>query len=143
MDEIRSTLGISQLRRIEKINLERQNAFRYYCENLENIEGIIPPSLDSLKDNACHLFVIKIDKTKFGRHRDFVFEKLLDMGISTSVHYRPLHMFTIFKKNAKSYTELKNSNLLYEQILSLPLYYGITRKEQDIVIKALKLIKNQ
>lgn len=142
LDEIRSALGISQLKRIESINFERQKSYRYYCENLCEIEGISIPDLDDLENNSCHLFIIKIDEKKFGKHRNFVFKKLLEMGISTSLHYKPLHLFTIFKKNAKTYSKLRNSNELYDKILSLPFYFGITKKDQDAVIKALIKIKN-
>lgn len=141
IDEIRSVLGISQLKRIRRINQNRQNAFRYYYENLKDIKGVTLPSLTDLKNNSCHLFVIKIDKDEFGRDRNYIFKKLLEKGISTSVHYKPLHEFSVFKKSTKRYTDLINSNLAYEQILSLPFYFGITKKDMDIVIKALKNIK--
>ena len=66
-------------------------------------------------------------------------EKLQEKGIRSSVHYKPVHKFTIFKKYAKIYDVLTNSNELYTQILSLPFYPDISRNEQDYVIKNIKL----
>ena len=74
--------------------------------------------------------------------RNSVFKKLLKRGIQTSVHYKPLHKFSIFK-NIRTHDNLKNSNLLYDQVLSLPLYTSISTKEQKIVIKELEIIKNE
>jgi 3-dehydro-glucose-6-phosphate--glutamate transaminase len=37
----------------------------------------------------------------------------------------------------KKYGKLPNSSKAYKEILSLPLYPGITKKEQDYVIKQI------
>ena len=142
LDEIRSILGINQLKRIKKINAIRRKAFKYYSKKLSKIDGIELLNSGNLNDHACHLFMIRIDKTKFGNDRNTVFKKLLDNNISTSVHYKPLNLFTIFKKKARIYSTLENSRKIYEEILSLPFYTGIHQSDQDIVIGALKSIKN-
>jgi len=142
MDEIRAVLGINQLKRIKNINSIRRKSFKYYCQQLFNIDGLELPNTDNLNDNACHLFRINIDEKKFGQNRNTVFEKLLKKNISTSVHYKPLNLFTLFKKKSKIYSPLKNSLKIYEQTLSLPFYTGITQNEQDVVVNALKSIKN-
>lgn len=84
--------------------------------------------------------MIKIDKEKFGKDRNTVFKKLLKRGIQTSVHYKPLHLFSIFSKT-KARDKLNNSNKLFEQILSLPLFTGITKKQQNIVINELANVR--
>jgi len=142
MDEVRSSLGINQLKRIEKINNARRRAFRYYYDKLSTIDGIILPNNINLKENSCHLFVIGINKSKFGLGRNDVHKKLLRKGISTSIHYKPLQFFTLFKKKSKIYDKLTNSAKLYREILSLPFYTTISHKEQDNVINELKSIKN-
>jgi dTDP-4-amino-4,6-dideoxygalactose transaminase len=142
LDEIRSILGINQLKRIKKINAVRRKAFKYYSKKLSKIDGIELLNSGNLDDHACHLFMIRIDKTKFGNDRNTVFKKLLDNNISTSVHYKPLNLFTIFKKKARIYSTLENSQKIYEEILSLPFYTGIHQSDQDIVIGALKSIQD-
>ena len=142
MDEIRAVLGIKQLNRIKKINQNRRNAVKYYNEKLLDIEGIEPQNILNIDENSCHLYIVKINNEKFGMDRNSVFKKLLKRGIQTSVHYKPLHKFSIFK-NIRTHDNLKNSNLLYDQILSLPLYTSISTKEQKIVIKELEIIKNE
>ena len=69
--------------------------------------------------------------------RSKLFQKLLEFGIRTSVHYKPLHMFNAFKK-LKIDRDLKNSNELYNEIISLPFYPNITRKQQDFVIDNIR-----
>lgn len=133
LDEIRSALGINQLNAIKKLNLLRKKAFVYYNKHLENKKGIITPEFVD-NEHSCHLYIIKITK-EFGKSRDQLYKKLLSSGIITSVHYKPLHKFTVFKNTCKIYDSLDNSTNLYEQILSLPLFPTISQKEQDFVIK--------
>lgn len=133
LDEIRSALGLSQLKQLKLFNSKRWKAAKYYHEKLKNIDGIICPEISSKNEHSFHLYIIKITP-KFALTRDKLFQKLLKNGIRTSVHYKPLHEFSLIKKNSKK-SELKNSKSLYKQILSLPMYPGITKQEQDLVIK--------
>ncbi len=135
LDEIRSCLGVNQLKRIKKMNKLRRIAADYYTTNLRSIKGIITPKLNE-KSHSWHLYVIKIQK-EFGTSRDELFKKLLANGVRTSVHYKPLHKFSLYKKMCKKYGKLTNSSKAYKEILSLPLYPGITKKEQDYVIKQI------
>ena len=135
LDEIRSCLGVNQLKRIKKMNKLRRMAADYYTTNLRSIKGIITPKLNE-KSHSWHLYIIKIQK-EFGISRDELFKKLLANGVRTSVHYKPLHKFSLYKKMCKKYGKLANSSKAYKEILSLPLYPGITKKEQDYVIKQI------
>ena len=140
LDEIRASLGISQIKRVKKMNLLRKKAADYYNKKLEDIEGVIVPGKSIGVEHVHHLYVIRITR-KYGITRDMLFQKLLKIGIRTSVHYKPLHMFTIFKKMAKIIDSLSNSVHVYSQILSLPLYPSISKKQQDLVINNIKKYK--
>ena len=141
LDEIRSSLGLNQLKRLQKMNKLRQNASRYYNKQLKSINGIEVLSDPNLKNNSCHLYVIKILEN-FAINRNKLFSSLLKNGIRTSVHYKPLDKFTFYKSKSKIYSTLKNSNELYSQILSLPLFPQITRRELDLVINTIKDLHN-
>ena len=136
LDEIRAALGISQLKRITQNNLKRKKAALYYNSRLKNIKSIITPKILKDEDHACHLYVLRFKKQgKFSR--DDLFTKLLKNGIRSSVHYKPLHTFTAYKKNAKIFDNLTNTKKIYKEIISLPLYPQITRKKQDLVLQNL------
>ena len=136
LDEIRAALGISQLKRITQNNLKRKKAALYYNSRLKNTKSIITPKILKDEDHACHLYVLRFKRQgKFSR--DDLFTKLLKNGIRSSVHYKPLHTFTAYKKNAKIFDDLINTKKIYKEIISLPLYPQITRKQQDLVLKHL------
>lgn len=142
LDEIRSTLGRNQLKKVKLFNKKRENAFDYYSKNLEKIPGIIVPKNSSGLTNSYHLYIIRI-LNSFGISRDKLFEKLLENGIQTSVHYKPLSKFQIYKKRGKKYDSLKNSENMYKEIISLPFYTQISKKELNTVIDTIKKIQQK
>jgi len=137
LDEIRSSLGLNQLKRLHKMNKLRQDASRYYKKQLKSIDGIKLLDDSNLKNNSCHLFVIKILKN-FIIDRNLLFKYMLKNGIRTSVHYKPLNKFSFYKSKSKIYSSLEVSEQLYSKILSLPLFPQITKRELDLVINAIK-----
>jgi len=139
LDEIRSALGLSQLKRIEKLNKMRKKVYEYYNEKLENIDGITIPKSSPKSDHVYHLYILRINK-KSKVNRDDVFYRLQKLGIKSTVHYKPLHKFSPFKKIRKD--RLTNSEELYKEILSLPFYPNIPLRQQDLVIKnIIKIVK--
>ena len=141
LDEIRSSLGLSQLKQIKTLNKKRQDAFRYYNKFFKKVKGIEIPNEKNLESNACHLYILRI-KSEFPISRNELFEKLLSKGIRTTVHYKPLHKFSIYKKKGILKKNMINSVELYDEIISLPLYPGITKKEQDYVVNTITNIEN-
>ena len=137
LDEIRSSLGLNQLKRLHKMNKLRQDASRYYKKQLKSIIGIKLLDDSNITNNSCHLFVIKILKN-FIIDRNLLFKYLLKNGIRTSVHYKPLNKFSFYKSKSKIYSSLKVSEQLYSKIISLPLFPQITKRELDLVINAIK-----
>ncbi len=142
LDEIRSTLGISQLKKIELFNKKREDSFNYYNKKLEKISGIIVPKKNKGFTSSYHLYIVRI-LDSFGIKRDKLFEELLENGIQTSVHYKPLSKFQICKKKAKKYDSLENSEKIYQEIISLPCYTNISKNQLDIVVKTIKKIQCQ
>lgn len=138
LDEVRSALGLSQLKRIKKLNMLRKRVFEYYGEKLKNVEVLITPESSKNEDHAYHLYIMRVKK--HGKiSRDVLFSKLLRYGIKTTVHYKPLHRFTTFGKS-KDINGVKNAEKLYKEIISLPFYPNIPRKQQDYVINSIKRI---
>jgi len=136
LDEIRSALGVNQLKRIISNNKKRRNAFLYYNSALKTNTGLITPKMEKNEIHSCHLYVLRIKKNK-SVSRDVVFQKFLKNGIRSSVHYKPLHEFSVYKKFGKTYDNLTNSKKLFKEFLSLPLYPQITKKQQDLVVNNL------
>ena len=140
LDEIRCALGISQLRRVGKINKMRKTAALYYHSKLHNISGIVLPDMVRDKSHSYHLYTIRITKS-FGMSRNQLFKKLKQAGIRTTVYWMPVHKFTAYNKYVKK-SNVVTASKIYDEILSLPLFPNISKRHQDAVINCIKSLKN-
>ena len=139
LDEIRSALGVTQLKRIKKINELRKKASLYYHKNLQNIPGIILPDMINDNSHSYHLYTIRVTKPfKFSRNQ--LYKKLKDNGIRTTVYWMPIHEYAAYRKFSKN-SNIINTTKTYDEILALPLFPNISRKHQDAVIKVIKSTK--
>jgi len=136
LDEIRAALGLSQLSRFKKITMMRKTDAQYYNNKLKNIEGIDIVNYENEKKHVYHLYIIRIKKS-FGISRDIVHKKLFQKDIRTTVHYKPLHLFSCFKNYLNKNQKFPNSMNAYNECLTLPLFPTITRKQQDYVIDSI------
>ena len=136
LDEIRASLGITQLKRIKKINDLRKKASSYYHKNLQNIPGIILPDMVNDKSHSYHLYTIRI-KSPYKLSRNQLFKKLKDSGIRTTVYWMPIHKYTAYQKFAKK-SNVVNTTKIYDEILALPLFPNISKIHQDLVINVIK-----
>ena len=137
LDEIRSRLGISQILRSKKIRSKRIGAAKYYNKKLPNDDCIEVVNLDRESEHSYHLYIIRI-KQKSKISRNSLHEKLFKSGIKTTVHYKPLHMFSYFKKLKINPKDFPLSENAYTECLTLPLLPTITRSQQDFVIKNIQ-----
>ncbi len=140
LDELRSALGTSQLKRINEINEFRKNAAHYYHKKLQNISGIILPDMVNDKTHSYHLYTIRVKKP-YKLSRNQLFKKLKENGIRTTVYWLPIHKYSAYQKYVKK-SNVKNTTKIYNEILSLPLFPNISKKHQDSVITIIKNFKN-
>ena len=139
LDEIRASLGISQLKRIKKINELRKNAVFYYHSKLKNIPGLVLPDMVNDKTHSYHLYTIRVTK-QFKLSRNQLFKKLKQAGIRTTVYWMPIHKYSAFRKFA-SLSNVKNTSIIYNEILALPLFPNISKKHQDSVVNIIKSLQ--
>lgn len=123
MMDINAAMGCSQMDRLEETLRQRKELVRYYKEHLKNV--MYPEEL-AHTENSYFLFAILINK------RDKLLAHLSKNGIETRVNYplpinkQPIHYSDEIYPKA---TEIS------QRILSLPLYHGLTKDQQDYVIK--------
>jgi len=140
LDEVRSSLGLSQLKRFKEMTKKRIDAAKYYNKKLEKISGIEIPKYENNSQHVYHLYIIKIKK-EFGTARDKIHLKLVRKKIFTTIHYKPIHQFSYFKKFRLLDKEFPNTISAYKESLTLPLFPTITQKQQDYVISNLVALK--
>ena len=142
INEINSSLGISQIRKVNKfINLKKKIAKKYFKEL--DIPQISLPDKNLLKTSSLHLFIIKIDFKKLKINKFQLINILKKNNINVNSHYIPLNKFSLIKKNIKQNSKFINSENYYKEAISIPMYPDLTYKKQNYFIKTLIKIINK
>ena len=108
------------------------NALRY-IEAFSNLD-IELPKIDAGVTHAWHTFTIGVDAAK----RTEIITRLDEMGIRTTIHYKPVHQMRYFvEKYGYKKDEYANSSVWGQKTLSLPIFPDLKLAEQDYVIESL------
>ncbi|MTD30775.1 DegT/DnrJ/EryC1/StrS aminotransferase family protein [Planomicrobium sp. YIM 101495] len=139
MFDIQAALGITQLDRLEEMQEARENLVKLYLEGLAGIKGIeVQKVNDYTSKNAWHLFIIRVTE-EFPLKRDELIEYLAENNIGTSVHFIPVHLMSAYKEY-KEQSELVNTEMWFNQILSLPLYSTLEEADVKTIIEKIKSV---
>lgn len=146
IDEIRAALGLSQLSRLDANNRRRTELFARYHRLLADVPGLELPFHSRLDEDLTqadqgrrlspHIMVTVLPQ---GCDRAAVQGALKDAGIQTSVHYPPLHRFTLHADHPRVRAEgLEVIENLSPRLLTLPLYATMTDEDVATVADALR-----
>lgn len=133
MSNIFAGIGIIQLARFEnEFKPKRQYLAKSYVERLTTIDQIDLFDID-FDLVVPHIFPIKVKQS-----RDELRDYLILHNIEAGVHYMPNHRLSFYK----SETSLKNSEKLYEELLTLPLHPDVLEKDVITITDRIKKFFN-
>ena len=128
MNDLMAAIGLAQLKKLDLMNEMRKNAIEKYLVGISNCKTIKASFPYALEKSAYWLFSIRCKK----RNELIIFLK--NKGIATSVHFMPLTMHPFYKRFDSN---IDNARSVYKELITLPLFPGITNSELDYVIDAL------
>ena len=112
-------------------------AAKNYDSLLNPLESLLIPELLSPQEHVFHLYVVRCQQ------RDRIRAILTEKGIQTGIHYpRPFYLEPGFSQLGYTQGSFPQTEALAQQILSLPIYPGITANSVEIVCHNLKKILN-
>lgn len=139
MNEFCAAMGICNLRHIEESIQKRKVVVERYRECLQNIKGIKLCSEQKDVESNYSYFPILIEEEEYGVNRDVVFDRLKEEDIYTRKYFYPLtNSFDCFKGQF-DVTKTPNALKISRQVLTLPLYPGLSL---EIVDKICDIISN-
>lgn len=134
ISDIQCALGISQMKRLPKFLERRREIAAAYDAAFADVDGIVIPAQREGTKNSWHLYVIQVT----GVERKAVFDQLRKAGIGVNVHYIPVYQHPYYQQHGYGQTHCEQAERLYEKIISLPIYPGLTEEEQEYVIEQVK-----
>ncbi len=136
--DFQCALGISQLRKLVDWVERRRTIARRYDVAFSEIIGIEPLNVRPEAYHAYHLYVIRLKAEDLGCDRETLFSRLRFRGIGVNVHYIPVHLHPYYRQRFGTGPALcPQAEAAYKQIISLPMYPGMTDADVEDVIKAV------
>ncbi len=140
MTDIQAALIISQLDKLDAFSSRRKEIVKKYNEAFRDNDAIFVQKEIEKSDTTRHLYILRIVPEKLKINRRQFFDALAAENVCCQVHYVPTYYFPYYEKLGYRKGICPNAEKLYEEIISLPLYYAMTDYDVDTVIEAVNKI---
>jgi dTDP-4-amino-4,6-dideoxygalactose transaminase len=134
--EIQSALGFVQLKKLDRNNQKRRKLVEAYRKELQETGGISVPFPKCGTGPSYHLFPVLISPSI---PRDKVMDGLRGHGIQTSIHYPPIHLFSLYRRQfGHKKGMLPKTEEVSQREVTLPLHPGMDVKGVHWIAGKLK-----
>ena len=141
MNDITGAIGLSKLDRLEAETNKRRAAATKYDAIISQILGLIAPTSTPGASSAYHLYVARIDTTKFLCTRDQFCDALKHEGVPTAVHYpRSLTRQPAFDAFTSKQGHPPIADNLSKQVFALPMHHALSDEHFKVVGDALSKV---
>jgi dTDP-4-amino-4,6-dideoxygalactose transaminase len=129
IDEPRATLATARLARLDGENARRRVLAERYHERLGGRPGItaVVPPFGS--EHAQHLCALVLDEDV---DRDAFRAALQEQGVQTSLHYPPVHRFSIYARQDPP--ELPLTDAYSARAVTIPMFAHMSEEQQELVM---------
>ena len=127
-----------KLKKLKDWNEHRNFVASRYNKYLEELEGIVLPQTLENNYHVWHLYVIRIN------NRDIFMDEMKKRGIELGIHYPlPIHRQKAYRDHKQYNKNINNADLQANQLVSLPIFPHMAKKEIDYVLKNMNNLFNQ
>jgi perosamine synthetase len=98
---------------------------KQYLEELQDVPSLELPAYDP--DSSWHMFAVRTP------HRNELSLHLQEKGISTGVHYKPIHLYPLYHKYSLPVAERE-----WVKLLTLPLLADLTSDQVSFIAAEVK-----
>lgn len=139
MSNIVAAIGLEQLKKLPWILKDRINKAQIYSDLLKNVRYIKTPVVQKGMKHVFQSYCIYIEKDGI---RDRLRQDLSVKGIETQIGTYALHLEPSYS-NIRQSGDLHNSELLFKNLLTLPLHHELSLEDQEYVVKSIKSLMKE
>ncbi|MNC52712.1 UDP-4-amino-4-deoxy-L-arabinose--oxoglutarate aminotransferase [compost metagenome] len=111
-----------------------------YNEAFRHTKTIQIPYQSSSGVSSWHLYIIALNLEQLKGSRKNIFEALLKENIGVNVHYIPVHLLPYYQELGYKQGICPNAEQLYNRIITLPLFQGMSEQDVQDVIRAVNKV---
>lgn len=138
LSDLQASLGISQLKKINKFIKKRKKLAKMYDFYFKNNSLFSIPHTESYCDHSYHIYPLKINFNNLKIDKKKFFQILFKKKLNLQVHYIPIHLQNFYRKNFNyKIGDFPVSENYYKQTVSLPLFYSLNFSEQKKVVNKI------
>ncbi len=135
LTDFQCALGLRQLHKLPGWNDRRREIAASYDDAFREMSAVSPLSVRPEVLHAYHLYVVRLQ----GVDRNVVFQAMRAAGIGVNVHYIPVHLHPFYRRQFGTGPGLcPVAENAYGQILSLPIFPGMTGEMIERVMEAVR-----
>ena len=138
--DIQCALILSQLDKLSLFSQRRKEIVERYNKAFLSCPELFVQEEIPASDTTRHVYILRIVPEKLTIDRKGFFEALAAENICCNVHYIPVYWHPYYEKLGYKKGICPHAEKLYTEMMSLPLYYGLTDKDVEDVITAVKKI---
>lgn len=137
LTDIQAALLISQLDKLPMFSARRKQIVARYNEAFKDIPQLFVQKEIPESDTTRHLYILRIVPEKLNIDRLGFFDALAKEGVVCNVHYIPVYYHPYYEKLGYSKGLCPNAEKLYDEMMSLPLYYSMSDEDVESVVEAV------
>lgn len=140
MTDFQAALGVSQLDKLWIFSKKRSEIVNKYNEAFSKIPQLIIQQEISESDTTRHLYILRIKPSLLKADRNEIYRALNAENIGLQIHYIPVYYHPYYQSLGYTKGLCPVAEALYEEIITIPLYYSLTDEDVDSVIEAVKKV---
>lgn len=143
MTDIQASLGISQMKKLDRYFERRKQVWKKYDEAFEGLPITTPLPEEKNTVHARHMYTILLNLEHLKINRYELIKALLRENIGTSIHYISLHLHKYYRDMfCFKGSDFPNSLYISERTISIPFSANLTDEDVEDVIEAVIKVTN-
>ena len=137
MTDLQAALGLSQMQRLDLFVKQRHEIGKRYDLLLADLPVETPwQHLDSY--SGLHLYVIRLNLAEINKTQRQIYNALYSADIGVNMHYIPVYRQPYYEKIGFKAGYCPEAEKYYSEVISIPMFTGLTPEQQDVVVQYLR-----
>ena len=136
MSTMTAALGVAQIEKVDEIIGRRRENASYLSDRLTDIKGIMVPEPPERFFHVYQMYTIAVRNND---RRDKLMKHLLKKKIMAKVYFHPVHLTQFYRREfGHREGDLPLTEKIASEVLTLPMYPALTKKEMDYMAQQLR-----
>lgn len=140
LTDIQAALILSQLDKLDRFATRRKEIVQRYDEAFSQMPALFVQQEIPQSDTVRHLYILRLKPESLRATRREIYDALAAENVICNVHYLPVYWLSYYQHLGYPKGLCPHAEALYENMLTIPLYYGMSDEDVESVIEAVQKV---